>query len=58
MKRLEKIFNDINIHLKEEKTKYKRFKIYKYSFEISKIFILSLSTGLSFINIFAIINTF
>ena len=31
-------------------------KICKYSFEISKICILSLSTGLSFINIFAIIS--
>ena len=48
MKRLEKIVNDINIQLKEEKT--------KYSFEISKICILSVSTGLSFINAFAIIS--
>ena len=31
-------------------------KICKYSFEISKICILSLSTGLSFINVFAIIS--
>ena len=56
MKRLEKIFNDINIQLKEEKTKYKKLKICKYSFEISKICVLSLSTGLSFINAFAIIS--
>ena len=56
MKRLEKIFNDINIQLKEEKTKYRKFKICKYSFEIIKICILSLSTGLSFINAFAIIS--
>ena len=56
MKRLEKIFNDITIQLKEEKSKYKKFKICKYSFEISKIYILSLSTGLSFINVFAIIS--
>ena len=56
MKRLEKIFNGITIQLKEEKSKYKRLKICKYSFEISKICILSLSTGLSFINIFAIIS--
>ena len=56
MKRLEKIFNDINIQLKEENSKYKKLKICKYSFEISKICILSLSTGLSFINIFAIIS--
>ena len=54
MKRLEKISNDINIQLKEEKTKYRKLKICKYSFEISKICILSLSTGLSFINAFAI----
>ena len=56
MKQLEKIFEDISIQLKEEKTKYKRLKICKYSFEISKICILSLSTGLSFINAFAVIS--
>ena len=56
MKRLEKIFNDITIQLKEEKTKYRKLKICKYSFEISKICILSLSTGLSFFNAFAIIS--
>ena len=56
MKRLEKIFEDISTQLKEEKSKYKRLKICKYSFEISKICILSLSTGLSFINVFAIIS--
>ena len=56
MKRLEKIFEDITIQLKEEKIKCRRLKICKYSFEISKICILSLSTGLSFINIFAIIS--
>ena len=56
MKRLEKIFQDITIQLKDEKSKYKCLKICKYSFEISKIYILSLSTGLSFINAFAIIS--
>ena len=56
MKRLEKIFDDIAIQLKEEKAKYRKLKICKYSFEISKICILSLSTGLSFINIFAFIS--
>ena len=56
MKRLEKIFQDITIQLKEEKMKYRKLKICKYSFEISKITILSLSTGLSFINAFAIIS--
>ena len=42
--------------MKEEKSKYKKLKICTYSFEISKICILSLSTGLSFINVFAIIS--
>ena len=56
MKRLEKIFEDINIQLKEEKLKYRKLKICKYCFEISKICMLSLSTGLSFINAFAIIS--
>ena len=56
MKRLEKIFQNINIQLKDEKSKYKRLKICKCSFEISKICILSLSTGLSFINAFAIMS--
>ena len=56
MKRLEKIFEDIAIQLKVEKSKYRKLKICKYSFEISKICILSLSTGLSFINVFAIIS--
>ena len=56
MKRLEKIFDDISIQLKEEKLKYRKLKICKYSFKISKICILSLSTGLSFINAFAIIS--
>ena len=56
MKRLEKIFEDIAIQLKEEKSKYRKLKICKYSFEISRICILSLSTGLSFINAFVIIS--
>ena len=56
MKQLEKIFENIVIQLKEEKTKYKKLKICTYSFEIRKICILSLSTGLSFINAFAIIS--
>ena len=55
MKRVEKFFYDINMQLKEEK-KYRKLKICKYCFEISKICILSLSTGLSFINAFAIIS--
>ena len=56
MKPLETIFEDINIQLKEEKSKYKRLEICKYSLEIIRICILSLSTGLSFINAFAIIS--
>ena len=53
---LEKLFNEILIQLKAESKKNKRLKICKYSFEISKVAILSLATGLSFINIFAILS--
>ena len=53
---LEKLFNEILLQLKEESIKYKKLKICKYSFEISKVVILSLATGLSFINIFAILS--
>ena len=53
---LEKLFNEILFQLKEESKKYKRLKICKYSFEISKVCILSLATGISFINIFAILS--
>ena len=56
MIRLEKLFNEILLQLKEESKKYKRLKICKYSFEISKVAILSLATGLSFLNIFAILS--
>ena len=52
---LEKLFNEILVQLKEESKKYKKLKICKFSFEISKVAILSVSTGLSFINIFAIL---
>ena len=52
---LEKLFNEILLQLKEESKKYKKLKICKYSFEISKVAILSIATGLSFINIFAIL---
>ena len=44
------------MQLKEESKKYKRLEICKYSFEISKVAILSLAAGLSFINIFAILS--
>ena len=56
MSDLEKLFNEILLQLKEESRKYKKLKICKYSFEISKVCILSLATGLSFINIFAILS--
>ena len=52
---LEKLFNEILLQLKEESRKYKKLKICKYSFEISKVANLSLATGLSFIIIFAIL---
>ena len=53
---LEKLFNEILLQLEEESKKYKKLKICKYSFEISKVAILSIATGLSFINIFAILS--
>ena len=56
MKDLEKLFNEILLQLKEEFKKNKKLKICKYSFEISKVAILSIATGLSFINIFAILS--
>ena len=56
MTNLEKLFNEILLQLKEESKKYKKLKICKYSFEISKVAILSLATELSFINIFAILS--
>ena len=49
---LEKLFNEILLQLKEESIKYKKLKICKYSFEISKVGVLSLATGLSFIKYF------
>ena len=56
MIRLEKLFEEILLQLQSESKKYKKLKICKYSFEISKVCILSLATGLSFINIFAILS--
>ena len=56
MHRLEKLFNEISLQHQSESKKYKKLKICKYSFEISKVGILSLATGLSFINIFAILS--
>ena len=34
---LDKLFDHIEIQLKEETDKYKKLKIYKYVFEMSKI---------------------
>ena len=56
MIRLEKLFTEIASQYKEESIKYKKLKICKYTFEISKVAILSLATGLSFLNIFAILS--
>ena len=56
MLRLEKLFKHIESQLQEETDKYKKLKICKYVFELSKIGILSLSVGLSFISIFAILS--
>ena len=53
---LEKLFNEISLQLQSESIKYKKLKICKYSFEISKVCVLSLATGLSFLNIFAILS--
>ena len=56
MIRLEKLFEEILSQLQNESRKYKKLKICKCSFEISKVAILSIATGLSFINIFAILS--
>ena len=53
---LDKLFKHIEEQLMEETDKYKKLKICKYFFELSKIGILSLSVGLSFISIFAILS--
>ena len=56
MTNLDKLFEEILIQLQKKSKKYKKLKICKCSFEISKVAILSLATGLSFINIFAILS--
>ena len=53
---LDDLFNDIKVQLNIEKSKCENIKMCKYSFEISKVAILSLATGLSFLNIFAILS--
>ena len=49
-------FIHIESQLKEETDKCRKLKICKYVFELSKIGILSLLVGLSFINIFYILS--
>ena len=48
MKELNDLFNEIKVQLNIEKSKCKKLKICKYLFEISKVAILSLATGLFF----------
>ena len=56
MSELDKLFKDIQNQYNDEKIKHRKLKICKYSFEISKVVVLSVSTGLSFISIFAILS--
>ena len=56
MKELNELFSDIEFQYQDESNKCKKLKICKYCFEISKVVILSLSTGLAFISIFAILS--
>ena len=42
--------------MKNQNIKCRKLKICKYSFKISKVAVLSLATGLSFLNIFAILS--
>ena len=56
MKELNKLFTDIEFQYQDESNKHKKLKICKNSFEISKVVIFSLSTGLAFISIFAILS--
>ena len=56
MDKLDKLFDDIEFQLNDESKKYRRLKICKYSTELSKIAIISLFVGLSFILIFSILS--
>ena len=56
MDKLDKSSSDIEFQYQDESLKYRKLKICKYSFEICKVCILSLATGLSFLNIFAILS--
>ena len=53
---LEKLFNNIHNQLKSESIKHKRLKICKNLFELSKVIVLLLATGLSFVSIFSILS--
>ena len=53
---MDKLFDDIEFQLNDDSMKYRRLKICKYCFEISKVCILSLATGSSFLNIFSILS--
>ena len=53
---LDKLFGHIELQLKEKTNKYEKLKICKYVFEMSKICVLSISVGISFISIFAILS--
>ena len=53
---MKKLFRHISLQLKNETIKYIKLKICKYSFEISKVTILSIGADLSFIDIFAILS--
>ena len=56
MDKLDKLFDDIEFQLNDESKKYKKLEICMYSIELSKIVIISLSVGLSFISIFSIVS--
>ena len=56
MKELNKLFSDIEFQYQDESMKYRRLKIRKYIFEVTKVIIISLATGLSFLNTFAILS--
>ena len=56
MKESNKLFEDIEFQYQDESNKHKKLKICKYSFEVTKVVIISLATGLSFLNIFAILS--
>ena len=56
MKELNKLFSDIEFQYQDESMKHRRLKICKYSFEVTKVIIISLATGLSLLKIFAILS--